>query len=179
MQEPNDPTQNFEVGCKFWIKGSNDFTMGPGDVKLIKSLIEFKNLTKAASVCHYSYKYAWKKLKNISENTGKAIVNSHRGGKGGGGSHDREIIPAVGRVRQLDADGYQVGMISIILLLVGTLHCVNLLEDQLSLACLGLGRSCHETRNGQSSQDADNDHDNHELDQCETLVAFVKLLKHG
>ncbi len=85
MQEPNDSNYHFEVGCKFWIKGSNDFTMGPGDVKLIKSLIEFKNLTKAANVCNYSYKYAWKKIKNISEKTGKAIVNSHRGGKGGGG----------------------------------------------------------------------------------------------
>ena len=85
MQEPNDPIQQYEVGCKFWIKGSNDFTMGPGDVRLIKKLIEFKNLTKAANVCSYSYKYAWKKIKNISEKTGKAIVNSHRGGKGGGG----------------------------------------------------------------------------------------------
>jgi len=85
MQEPNDPIQQYEVGCKFWIKGSNDFTMGPGDVKLIKNLIEFKNLTKAANVCSYSYKYAWKKIKNISEKTGKAIVISHRGGKGGGG----------------------------------------------------------------------------------------------
>ncbi len=80
-----DPIQHYEVGCKFWIKGSNDFTMGPGDVKLIKNLIEFNNLTKAATICHYSYKYAWKKIKNISEKTGKAIVNSHRGGKGGGG----------------------------------------------------------------------------------------------
>ena len=85
MQEPNDPIQNYEVGCKFWIKGSNDFTMGPGDVKLIRSLIELKNLTKAATLCDYSYKYAWKKIKNISEKTGKAIVISHRGGKGGGG----------------------------------------------------------------------------------------------
>ena len=85
MQEPNDPYKYFEVGCKFWIKGSNEFTMGPGDVKLIKNLIEFKNLTKASQVSNYSYKYAWKKLKNISEKTGKAIVNSHRGGKGGGG----------------------------------------------------------------------------------------------
>ena len=85
MQNPNDPIQHYEVGCKFWIKGTNNFSMGPGDVKLIKELIKSKNLTKAANECHYSYKYAWKKIKNISEKTGKAIVNSHRGGKGGGG----------------------------------------------------------------------------------------------
>ena len=85
MQEPNVPIQQYEVGCKFWIKGANDFTLGPGDVKLIKSLIEFKNLTKAADICNFSYTFAWKKIKNISEKTGKAIVNSHRGGKGGGG----------------------------------------------------------------------------------------------
>jgi molybdate transport repressor ModE-like protein len=85
MQNPNDPIQHYEVGCKFWIKGTNNFSMGPGDVKLIKELIKSKNLTKAANECDYSYKYAWKKIKNISEKTGKAIVNSHRGGKGGGG----------------------------------------------------------------------------------------------
>ncbi len=85
QEEPNGPIQQYEVGCKFWIKGSNDFTMGPGDVKLSKNLIEFKNLTKAAEICNFSYKYAWVKLKNISEKTGKAIVNTHRGGKGGGG----------------------------------------------------------------------------------------------
>lgn len=85
MQGSNDLTQHFEIGCKFWIKGTNDFTMGPGDVKLIKNLIENKNLTNSAHACNYSYKYAWKKIKNISEKTGKAIVISHRGGKGGGG----------------------------------------------------------------------------------------------
>ena len=85
MQESKDPIQHYELGCKFWIKGANDFTMGPGDVKLIKNLIEFRNLTKAAKVSNFSYKYGWNKLKNISEKTGKAIVNSHRGGKGGGG----------------------------------------------------------------------------------------------
>ena len=85
MQEPNDSKHLFEVGCKFWIKGANDFTMGPGDVKLIKKLLELKNLTNAAEICNYSYKFAWMKLKNISEKTGKAIVISHRGGKGGGG----------------------------------------------------------------------------------------------
>ena len=47
MQEAKDPIQHYEVGCKFWIKGSNNFTMGPGDVKLIKKLIELKNLTNA------------------------------------------------------------------------------------------------------------------------------------
>jgi len=83
MHENGD---HFELGCKFWIKGSNNFTMGPGDVKLIKNLIEFKNLTKAAHESNYSYKYAWKKLKKISEKTGKPIFESHKGGKGGGGN---------------------------------------------------------------------------------------------
>ena len=27
MQEPNEPIQHYEVGCKFWIKGTNDFTL--------------------------------------------------------------------------------------------------------------------------------------------------------
>ena len=74
-----------EIGIKFWIQGDNKLSVGPGDVKLIKSLIETKNLTQAAKLCGYSYKYAWQKIKKISVATGRPIAITQKGGSGGGG----------------------------------------------------------------------------------------------
>ena len=50
------------------------------------SLIETKNLTMAAKECGYSYKYAWKKLKDIERKIGRSIVIAKKGGYGGGGT---------------------------------------------------------------------------------------------
>ncbi len=49
-------------------------------------LIETKNLTMAAKECGYSYKYAWKKLKDIERKIGQSIVIAKKGGYGGGGT---------------------------------------------------------------------------------------------
>jgi molybdate transport system regulatory protein len=79
----DDP--EIEVGLKFWLFGPNDFTFGLGDALLLKSLIETPNLTIAAKACGYSYKYAWQKLKDIAKKTGKPVVETKKGGYGGGG----------------------------------------------------------------------------------------------
>lgn len=79
----DDP--EIKVGLKFWLYGPNDFTFGLGDALLLKTLIETNNLTSAAKACGYSYKYAWQKLKNIAKKTGKPVVDTKKGGYGGGG----------------------------------------------------------------------------------------------
>ena len=84
-----------QVGIKIWFEESTEekekLTIGFGDILLIQSIIECKNLTKAADQCNYSYKYAWNKLKNIENAIGNPIVETHRGGFGGGGS--AEVTP--------------------------------------------------------------------------------------
>lgn len=71
---------------KFWIKGANEFTLGKGDVKLLKALLVHRNLTKASEQLNYSYKYGWSKLKKISKNSGRDVVITQKGGYGGGGA---------------------------------------------------------------------------------------------
>ncbi|WP_371805294.1 winged helix-turn-helix domain-containing protein [Candidatus Lokiarchaeum ossiferum] len=76
----------FQIGTKLWLKGFENFTLGPGDVRLIKSLQKTKNLTRTSEDLGYSYKYGWSKLRSITKKTGRPVVISHKGGYGGGGN---------------------------------------------------------------------------------------------
>ncbi len=77
---------DLNLGIKYWLKGFENFTLGYGDVILIKSLIITENLTKSSSELGYSYKYGWSKLRKISKSTNRPIVKTSKGGSGGGGT---------------------------------------------------------------------------------------------
>jgi molybdate transport system regulatory protein len=81
----SDPEKKLSIGIKFWLKSGDESILGPGDVRLLEHLQNLQNLTKAAEACHYSYKYAWKKLQDIAKKTGQPVVDAQKGGKGGGG----------------------------------------------------------------------------------------------
>ena len=78
------PPVNIET--KLWITAPNHFTLGPGDVRLLKSILETKNLTKSSALLGYSYKFGWNKLQNLRRKIGIDLVSSSRGGFGGGGT---------------------------------------------------------------------------------------------
>ncbi len=86
MNNQNIDDAHFQVGFKLWLKGYEDFTLGLGDVRLIRSLQETKNLTKSSKELGYSYKYGWSKLRSITSKTKKPVVITHKGGYGGGGT---------------------------------------------------------------------------------------------
>jgi molybdate transport system regulatory protein len=77
---------HLKVASKIWFELDGKYLIGPGDARLITVLQESKNLTIAAKDCGYSYKYAWKKLKEIERKTGQPIVTAKKGGYGGGGA---------------------------------------------------------------------------------------------
>lgn len=81
---PN-PTLPLQIGWKFWLKSGNESIFGPGDIKLLLAIKDHQNLTKAASACGYSFKYAWKKLHEMKIKTGQSVTDASKGGKGGGG----------------------------------------------------------------------------------------------
>jgi molybdate transport repressor ModE-like protein len=80
-------------GLKIWLEfenGERKNILGSGWAKLLNrinelSVVEDNSLTKAAQDCGYSYKYAWNILKRIEKRTGKAPVDTGKGGSGGGG----------------------------------------------------------------------------------------------
>ena len=87
MPDPDPPSNldDFQFKFKIWLAGPEGFTFGPGDLKLLVSLSLTKNLTETSKIVGYSYKYAWQKLQQITKKTGRDVVITHRGGKGGGG----------------------------------------------------------------------------------------------
>ncbi len=75
------------LGIKFWLEFENKSILGSGWAELLKSIEKNKegSLTQAAKECNYSYKYAWNILKRIEKRTGKPVVTTGKGGRGGGG----------------------------------------------------------------------------------------------
>ena len=85
MSDPSPRSHGFQFKFKIWLEGPDEFTFGPGDVRLLKSLRDTQNLTKTSKEVGYSYKYAWQKLQQMTKKTEHDVVTTHRGGKGGGG----------------------------------------------------------------------------------------------
>jgi len=89
MSEPNfnQIKSKINFGIKFWLEFENQSILGSGWAKLLKNIEKNKegSLSQAAKECNYSYKYAWNILKRIEKRTGKPIVITGKGGRGGGG----------------------------------------------------------------------------------------------
>ncbi len=78
--------KDLEIKLKIWLEFEGEQIMGPGLYRLFKKIEETESLSKAAKECGYSYKYAWSKIKKVEDRCGKPLVNSAKGGLGGGGS---------------------------------------------------------------------------------------------
>ena len=79
--------RKISFGIKFWLQFENKSILGSGWADLLKNIEKNKegSLTQAAKECNYSYKYAWNILKRIEKRTGMPVVETNRGGPGGGG----------------------------------------------------------------------------------------------
>jgi molybdate transport repressor ModE-like protein len=85
--------KKISFGVKMWLEFNNHETkniLGSGWAKLLEQIHEknenhIKSLTQAAKECGYSYKYAWNILKRIEDRTGFGVVETGKGGPGGGG----------------------------------------------------------------------------------------------
>ncbi len=81
-----------KLKLKFWLEfttnSKNKSILGSGWANLLDHIDknEDGSLTQAAKECNYSYKYAWNILKRIEKRTGMPVVETKKGGSGGGGS---------------------------------------------------------------------------------------------
>ncbi|MFX1304354.1 MAG: winged helix-turn-helix domain-containing protein [Promethearchaeota archaeon] len=82
-----DLKSKIRFGIKFWLEFENKSILGSGWANLLYHIEknETGSLTQAAKECNYSYKYAWNILKRIEKRTGKPVVLTGKGGRGGGG----------------------------------------------------------------------------------------------
>jgi molybdate transport repressor ModE-like protein len=79
---------------KIWLETEEGYVFGPGVYSLLKKISETGTLKGAAETLGMSYRFAWGLLKKAEERLGEPLVESHKGGRSGGGGFE---ITDVGR----------------------------------------------------------------------------------
>jgi 8-oxo-dGTP diphosphatase len=74
----------YEFKSKNWIEKDGKVIMGEGRATLLKHIVEFGSLTRAAEEMGMSYRHAWGIVQEINDAVGKEILHSERGGADGG-----------------------------------------------------------------------------------------------
>lgn len=74
----------YEFKSKNWLEKDGRVIIGEGRATLLKHILEFESLTKAAEEMGMSYRHAWGIVQEINEVLGKEIIHSERGGVDGG-----------------------------------------------------------------------------------------------
>jgi len=78
--------KNIKPIFKLWfVDEHNNYVFGEGSAKLLKTISETNDLTKAIEILNISYKKAWNLIKKINKSMNIPVVQSFRGGYGGGG----------------------------------------------------------------------------------------------
>jgi molybdate transport system regulatory protein len=72
---------------RFWISKSEHSFLGKGRIELLLFIEETGSITKAAKMMKMSYKAAWDAVDSMNNLSEFPLVQSSKGGKGGGGTH--------------------------------------------------------------------------------------------
>jgi molybdate transport system regulatory protein len=71
---------------RIWLEGTDGTFLGHGRVVLLERIKEHGSLSQAAKSMDMSYKHAWDLLDSMNRQAGCKLVETVRGGKGGGGA---------------------------------------------------------------------------------------------
>jgi molybdate transport system regulatory protein len=86
MKTASDKCIQFIIRGRIWIDSDNGPFLGRGRVELLKSIIEYGSITKAAKSMKMAYRQAWHLIESMNAKVEKPLVISVTGGKGGGGA---------------------------------------------------------------------------------------------
>ena len=97
---------NITEGLRFRIVLRPGVALGPGKADLLQAIDETHSLTKAAARFGMSYKRGWTLVQEMNAAFAKPLVETEKGGSGGGGSAaltrlGRRVLR---RYRQMEAD---------------------------------------------------------------------------
>jgi molybdate transport system regulatory protein len=70
---------------KVWIECNGKPVLGKGGAEILAGINTEKSLTKTAEKYGMSYRYVWNYIQRIEKVVGEPIVETHKGGKAGGG----------------------------------------------------------------------------------------------
>ncbi|MFA6137214.1 MAG: TOBE domain-containing protein [Sulfurimonas sp.] len=86
---------NSTLEGRFWISKSEYSFLGKGRIELLQYIEETGSITKAAKMMKMSYKAAWDAVDAMNNLSEYPLVESSKGGKGGGGTHLTEYSKEV------------------------------------------------------------------------------------
>ena len=74
-----------KLSCKVWIEYKNKPVIGQGGAEILEAIEKENSISKAAETLNMSYRYVWNYLQEIQKTLEQPIVETHKGGKSGGG----------------------------------------------------------------------------------------------
>ncbi|UCE29933.1 MAG: TOBE domain-containing protein [Candidatus Bathyarchaeota archaeon] len=72
--------------CKVWLEIKGKPILGKGGAEILGAIQEEKSISKAAKKIGMSYRYVWNYVTKIEKTLREPIVQTHRGGRKGGGA---------------------------------------------------------------------------------------------
>ncbi|MGQ9507462.1 MAG: winged helix-turn-helix domain-containing protein [Candidatus Bathycorpusculaceae bacterium] len=70
---------------KIWLEYEGKPVLGKGGAQILEQIEKEKSISKAAEKLGMSYRYVWSYLKRIEKVLGEPVIETHKGGKSGGG----------------------------------------------------------------------------------------------
>ena len=98
------PPDALKPAYKLWLETGEGYVFGSGPLRLLQKIEEVGTLSGAAEALGMSYRHAWGVIKKIEKRIGEPLLETHKGGKlGGGGAQltetGRELIKEFLRLR--------------------------------------------------------------------------------
>ncbi|HHW20776.1 MAG TPA: winged helix-turn-helix domain-containing protein [Thermodesulfovibrio thiophilus] len=82
----SDIHKNYTLKGKFWIEGHEGTFLGYGRIALLERIKQYGSISKAAKSMNMSYRHAWRLITSMNRQAGKPFIETHVGGKDGGGT---------------------------------------------------------------------------------------------
>jgi molybdate transport system regulatory protein len=97
---------NLTEGLRFRVVLRPGVALGPGKADLLEAIRDTRSLTDAARKFGMSYKRCWTLVQEMNASFRKPLVETEKGGSGGGGGARLTDLGAhvLGRYRQMEAD---------------------------------------------------------------------------
>jgi len=74
-----------EPTFKFWLECNGNPILGRGGAQILRQIEKDGSITKAAETLGMSYRFVWNYVHKVEKVLDESIVQSHRGGRTGGG----------------------------------------------------------------------------------------------
>jgi len=73
-------------GAKIWLEVDGRPLLGEGGAEMLEAIDRMGSISEAARSLGMSYYFVWSYLKRMEELLGESIIETHRGGREGGGA---------------------------------------------------------------------------------------------